>query len=103
MRYPLDHLFASKHFLLIELRRLPHTGSDHLHMLMILDYEPGDSADEEPRPGAGDEEEAEEAIDKGNSYDSHSTLPVTLDKGVFDVYQNYLYKLFKNLQLDLSI
>lgn len=36
-------------------------------MLMILDYQPGDSADEEPRPGAGDEEEAEEAIDKGNS------------------------------------
>lgn len=67
MRYPLDHVFASKHFLLVELRRLPDIGSDHFPMLVILDYDPGDSVDEEPQPEAGDEQEADDAIDKGNS------------------------------------
>ncbi len=69
MRYPLDHVFASQQFLLVELRRLPHIGSDHFPMLVILDYDPGDSEDEEPRPDAGDEQEADEAIDKGKSND----------------------------------
>lgn len=29
MRYPLDHVFASQHFFLVELRPLPDIGSDH--------------------------------------------------------------------------
>lgn len=69
MRYPLDHVFASKHFLLVELSRLPDIGSDHFPMLVILDYDPGDSMDEEPKPDAGDKREAEDAIDKGKSND----------------------------------
>lgn len=68
MRYPLDHVFASKHFLLVELRRLPDIGSDHFPMLVVLDYDPGvAAADEEPQPDAGDEQEADEVIDKGKS------------------------------------
>lgn len=69
MRYPLDHVFASKHFLLAELRRLPHIGSDHFPILVILDYNPGDSADDEPQPATGDNEEAEEAIETGKAND----------------------------------
>ena len=69
LRYPLDHVFASRHFLLVELRRLPDIGSDHFPMLVILDYNPGASVDEEPKPDAGDEQEADEAIDKGESID----------------------------------
>jgi|AntRauTorckE6833_2_1112554.scaffolds.fasta_scaffold16041_2 endonuclease/exonuclease/phosphatase (EEP) superfamily protein YafD len=72
MRYPLDHVFASKHFLLVELRRLPHIRSDHFPMLVILDYDPGDSADEQPQRDAGDEQEADEAIDKGKSNEKKS-------------------------------
>lgn len=67
LRYPLDHVFASQHFLLVELRRLPDIGSDHFPMFVILDYDPGDTAEEEPQPDAGDEQEADEAIDKGKS------------------------------------
>ena len=40
MRYPLDHVFHSNHFRLIELQRLPHIGSDHFPMLVELSYEP---------------------------------------------------------------
>ncbi len=67
MRYPLDHVFASRHFQLVELRRLPDIGSDHFPILVVLDYDPGAASDEEPRPDAGDEQEAEEAIEKVKS------------------------------------
>jgi endonuclease/exonuclease/phosphatase (EEP) superfamily protein YafD len=70
MRYPLDHVFASRHFLLVELRRLPDIGSDHFPILVVLDYDPGASVTgEEPQPDAGDEQEAEEAIDEGKAKD----------------------------------
>lgn len=67
MRYPLDHVFASQHFLLVEMRRLPNIGSDHFPILVILDYKPRDSEDEEPQPDKGDKEEADKAIKEGNS------------------------------------
>ncbi|MGM0562656.1 MAG: endonuclease/exonuclease/phosphatase family protein [Pseudomonadota bacterium] len=70
LRFPLDHVFASQHFLLVELRRLPNIGSDHFPIFVVLDYDPGASvANEEPQPDAGDEQEADEAIDKGKSND----------------------------------
>uniref|UniRef100_UPI0025BE47A7 endonuclease/exonuclease/phosphatase family protein n=1 Tax=Aquisalimonas sp. TaxID=1872621 RepID=UPI0025BE47A7 len=70
LRYPLDHVFASQHFLLVELRRLPDIGSDHFPMLVVLDYDPGASvAKEEPQPDAGDEQEADEVIEEGRSND----------------------------------
>ncbi|SDB24901.1 Uncharacterized conserved protein YafD, endonuclease/exonuclease/phosphatase (EEP) superfamily [Desulfonatronum thiosulfatophilum] len=70
LRFPLDHVFASEHFRLVELRRLPDIGSDHFPFFVVLDYDPAASvAHEEPRPDAGDEQEAAEAIDKGKSND----------------------------------
>jgi endonuclease/exonuclease/phosphatase (EEP) superfamily protein YafD len=68
MRFPLDHVFASRHFLLVELRRLPDIGSDHFPLLVVLDYDPGATrAIEEPQPDVGDLQEADEAIEKGKS------------------------------------
>jgi endonuclease/exonuclease/phosphatase (EEP) superfamily protein YafD len=67
MRYPLDHVFASRHFLLEDLRRLPDIGSDHFPILVVLDYDPGAVSDEEPRPDTGDEQEVDEAIEEGKS------------------------------------
>lgn len=70
MRYPLDHVFASEHFLLVELRRLPDIGSDHFPLLVVLDYDPNAPIEnEEPQQEAGDEEEAEEAIEEGDNDD----------------------------------
>lgn len=68
LRYPLDHSFATEHFLLAELRRLPAIGSDHFPLLVVLDYNPAGSGDnDEPQADAGDAEESEEAIEEGQS------------------------------------
>lgn len=39
MRWPLDHLFHSKHFKLLDIRRMPHIGSDHFPLLTTLIFE----------------------------------------------------------------
>ncbi len=36
LRYPLDHVFHSNHFDLVELRRLRHVGSDHFPILIEI-------------------------------------------------------------------
>lgn len=70
MRYPLDHVFASRHFFLVELRRLPDIGSDHFPLFVVLDYDPDAAiANEAPQPDAGDKQEAEEAIEEGDAED----------------------------------
>ena len=70
LRFPLDHVFASQHFLLVELRRLPDIGSDHFPMLAVFDYDSNASgANKEPQPDADDKQEADKAIDKGKSDD----------------------------------
>lgn len=42
LRYPLDHIFYSKEFGLITLKKLEDVGSDHFPILLSLNYEPGD-------------------------------------------------------------
>lgn len=65
LRYPLDHIFVSDHFRLVELRRLPYFGSDHFAVLTVLEHDPAAAAQQdEPTSDAGDVEEAEEAIEK---------------------------------------
>jgi endonuclease/exonuclease/phosphatase (EEP) superfamily protein YafD len=62
-RYPLDHVFHSNHFRLIELRRLPKIGSDHFPMLIELSLEPGARATQpETQEQPGDREEAAEKL-----------------------------------------
>ncbi|WP_229507605.1 endonuclease/exonuclease/phosphatase family protein [Massilia sp. Dwa41.01b] len=39
LRWPLDHLFHSRHFTLSFIRRLPHFGSDHFPVLVELAYD----------------------------------------------------------------
>lgn len=70
LRFPLDHVFASQHFLLVELRRLPDIGSDHFPLLVVLDYDPNVSVSRgEPEMNPGDRRAAEQAIDEGKSRD----------------------------------
>ena len=49
LRYPLDHVFHTRDFTLVELRRLRHTGSDHFPILVELAYNPA-RKDEMERP-----------------------------------------------------
>jgi endonuclease/exonuclease/phosphatase (EEP) superfamily protein YafD len=65
-RFPLDHVFVSDHFRLVEMRVLPPAGSDHHPVLITLSFEPEDPETKpEPSPEPGDLEEAEEAIEDG--------------------------------------
>lgn len=66
-RWPLDHIFHSSDFSLVQLRRLKSIGSDHFPIFIKLNYEPK-KEDLHDRPETPDEEEedrAEEKIEKG--------------------------------------
>ena len=64
-RYPLDHIFHSRHFRVAELRRLGRVGSDHFPMLVELSLE-SDAPAEQPPPERkpGDTELAHEKLEK---------------------------------------
>ncbi len=65
MRWPLDHIFISYHFKLLNINRLPYYGSDHFPMLIELNYEPdGESKEEVQQADAEEKEFAEEKIEK---------------------------------------
>lgn len=61
LRYPLDHVFLSKHFDLVELRRLGDVGSDHFPILIDLALR-GDGPDR-PEVAPVDRADEEAAID----------------------------------------
>jgi endonuclease/exonuclease/phosphatase (EEP) superfamily protein YafD len=64
VRWPLDHLFHSNHFRLVDLRRCDDIGSDHFPVLIELSYEP-ERLEEQPesKADASDQEEADERLD----------------------------------------
>ncbi len=63
-RFPLDHIFHSSEFKLVDLRRLPHVGSDHFPMFieLCLDAD-GPSEQHAPEQDESDREEAEEKLE----------------------------------------
>ena len=64
IRWPLDHVFHSNHFRLVELRRCGDIGSDHFPVLIELSYEPDAPAEQpESRSSAADEKEAQERLE----------------------------------------
>lgn len=61
LRWPLDHLFHSRHFTLVSLDRLTSIGSDHFPFLTHLRYAPLRGSDQEPlQPETGDNKVARE-------------------------------------------
>jgi endonuclease/exonuclease/phosphatase (EEP) superfamily protein YafD len=66
LRYPLDHVFHSNHFKLLDLRRLPHIGSDHFPMFVELLYDPAAAKPAQPKTESepGDDEQADEKLNK---------------------------------------
>lgn len=64
-RYPLDYLFHSDDFRVVDLQTLPDIGSDHFPLLVELSHEPDAAATQEaPDLDSGDREDAEEAVEK---------------------------------------
>jgi hypothetical protein len=65
MRWLLDHVFHSGHFLFNTLRRLPAFGSDHFPVYIVLRLVPqAKNFQEEPQLEAEEAEEVEEKIDR---------------------------------------
>ncbi|HET8726969.1 MAG TPA: endonuclease/exonuclease/phosphatase family protein [Alphaproteobacteria bacterium] len=66
LRWPLDHVFLSRHFELSMLRKLDHFGSDHFPVLVELCYKPDARVGQvPPRPDREERERAREAIAEG--------------------------------------
>lgn len=60
LRWPLDHLFHSRHFTVTTIKRLPHIGSDHFPLFTELSYNPARGEDQEGlTPDADDESRAQ--------------------------------------------
>lgn len=68
LRWPLDHLFHSDDFKLVELKRLPYFGSDHFPILISLSFEPGKATHQEsPEADQAERKEAQEKIEKADT------------------------------------
>ncbi|TPE45370.1 endonuclease/exonuclease/phosphatase family protein [Pontibacter mangrovi] len=65
-RWPLDHIFHSTHFKLVELQRLDNINSDHFPIYVQLSYEPDEKYEQvAPAPDEDTHEEAKETIEEG--------------------------------------
>lgn len=65
IRFPLDHVFHSTHFRLVEFRRLRHWGSDHFPVYIKLSFEPDARiVQDAPSASSQEQEEAGEKIAK---------------------------------------
>lgn len=63
LRWPLDHLFHSNDFKLVELRRLDHIQSDHFPIYIKLSYEPEQKhLQEEPKADKSEVREANKKV-----------------------------------------
>jgi endonuclease/exonuclease/phosphatase (EEP) superfamily protein YafD len=61
MRFPLDYVFCSSHFGLLDMKRLNHNGSDHFAMFIHLQYQEHLSkSQKKPKADAKEKHEAEE-------------------------------------------
>lgn len=56
IRWPLDHLFHSRHFVLVDIKRLPSIGSDHFPMFIKLAYVPEKGKAQEGIEASAEEE-----------------------------------------------
>jgi len=66
LRWSLDHLFHSTDFALVHMERLPHIGSDHFPIYVVLQTGRAfEQIQEELEQSDADEEEAQQAIQEG--------------------------------------
>lgn len=66
LRWSLDHVFHSTDFALVEMKRLPHMGSDHFPVYVVLQTgRVFEQIQEELEQTEADEQEAQEAIQEG--------------------------------------
>ncbi|GEN29265.1 endonuclease [Halovibrio variabilis] len=68
LRWPLDHIFVTEHFTLVDMQRLEYFGSDHFPMLATFCYRPSRQDEHEnPEADTGEHNEASETIQDGKN------------------------------------
>ncbi|MCB8890354.1 endonuclease/exonuclease/phosphatase family protein [Vreelandella malpeensis] len=68
LRWPLDHIFVTEHFTLMDMQRLAEIGSDHFPILASFCYCPAEQGEQEtPQASEEEREEAEETIREGQT------------------------------------
>lgn len=78
LRWSLDHVFHSTDFALVEMQRLPHVGSDHFPVFVVLQTgREFEQVQQELEQTAEDEQEAQEAIQEGIEKAEREEKPVT--------------------------
>ncbi|MEQ9443625.1 MAG: endonuclease/exonuclease/phosphatase family protein [Cyclobacteriaceae bacterium] len=67
LRWPIDHVFHTEHFQLVDLEVLPDIGSDHFPFYFTLSFQPGEEWQQHKPEDASPEEEekAQDTIEKG--------------------------------------
>ncbi len=79
VRFPVDHVFHSRDFRLVDLRRLDYFGSDHYPMLVTLSYEPQRAWEHpKPRPNGAQLNEAQTVIREARARCSADPRPVEI-------------------------
>ena len=83
MRWPVDHMFHSKHFSVVQLERLGGCGSDHFPMLIELAWDEQAAPEQEGiKADAEDESEAEEKMQEKAVSDVEVHRPGRRPKGL---------------------
>ena len=73
LRWPLDHIFYSSHFKLVELKKLPDINSDHFPMFIHLNYEPEDKHNQDTlKPDPDTKKKETQTIEEGIKDAEHS-------------------------------
>ncbi|MBK0403741.1 endonuclease/exonuclease/phosphatase family protein [Adhaeribacter sp. BT258] len=68
LRWPLDHVFHTRDFKIVSLRRMEKIGSDHFPICITLSYEPETQNEQEkPVADAQDKKEAAEKVEKAET------------------------------------
>jgi len=76
LRWPLDHVFHSKAFVLKDLRRLPSIGSDHYPFYVELLYHPQQGAQQQKLACTQDDEKlAKEVLSQVGGHEQHVHRP----------------------------
>ncbi len=89
MRWPLDHVFHSEHFLLADIRRLPRFGSDHFPVYVRLVLQPGADALQQAPEAQGKDDAV--ALDKTSRADDvGSTTGRESRRGMRSSHRNVL-------------
>ena len=75
-RWPLDHIFHSRHFTVINIQRLPFFGSDHFALATTLCFTPDQNTNSPGlKPDASDQSRAKSIIQEKNIHPKEVPVP----------------------------